>query len=111
MIRETKYRAWDRVRLTWVYFYMLDGQQPVPLYDGNFLWKDLDPWQQFTGRKDFNGKDIFEGDILKAHGRDADPAVVTWNEKLMQWDARISLWAFHEPVVIGSLNETPELLK
>ncbi len=63
---------------------------------------------QFTGLHDKNGKERWEGDIIK-HDYSSPRRVVEWREKQGQW----SIGGFYpESIeVIGNIYENPELLK
>ena len=71
---------------------------------------------RYVGIKDIHGEDVYEGDILKAHG------VVAWNEVELMWsridlnwnDKRLwhNLESLTSPIeIIGNVFSNPELLE
>lgn len=75
-MREIKFRVWDESRKKMVYIfsdklnsknYCIFPKDDSTLFCGNYLdngdWQELE-LLQFTGRKCYNKKDVYEGDIL-----------------------------------------------
>ncbi len=144
MSREIKFRAWDKIhkviiqvdiiffsrgtglRKRVVHPFKIEGitldmpeGKEYTLYEGEFILLE------FTGLKDKNGKEIFEGDILRTDNYNGE------HNFLVQFDNDIggSIGSFHpiciddknissvhsqvidEGEVIGNIYENPELLE
>lgn len=86
-------------------------------------WKGVDPKTvgQFTGLTDKNGKEIFEGDIIKTHNQYGDEFIdiVIWNESTLQFEieetkqtiwSELNLYKYRDCEIIGNIYDNPELL-
>jgi uncharacterized phage protein (TIGR01671 family) len=123
-MREIKFRAWDSDFKIMTY----DVQKPInvgidSLYFHHFLQECFD-LMQYTGLKDKNGKEIYEGDIVN-HGHNY-PLVVIWDDDYYWLDGPgfclketgnkngiryHGLPGYTSPIeVLGNIYENPELL-
>ena len=122
-MREIKFRAWNNDKNEWLdkedckYLTIhLDGS-----YEINLGWVTIFPHltiEQYTGLKDKNGKEIYEGDIMRY---DAIDYKVLWADYYAGFETKRlnSPWNnagltlhFLASVgrVIGNIHENPELL-
>lgn len=118
MQREIKFRVYCPKHEDWEIYSLGDlvigvatsGGNEFSAHEGEF---DGETWGQFTGLKDKNNKEIYEGDIISKSG-----AYVIWANNLACWcftfkHASDYAPLFHAHVadaeVIGNIWKTPEL--
>lgn len=130
VVREIKFRAWDGENKKmchkvcvgyagWHGEYWDDVTIVAAFNDENHKDNAL---MQFTGLKDKNGKEIWEGDILSIDGGgDIERLKVLWSDKDAAWfvewpdgkayelRAYVGM-TFCEVEVLGNIYENPELL-
>lgn len=122
-MREIKFRMWNSCGDKSKFLYSFQAlecmnQQQLGIYDHE---KDGCAFEQFTGLRDKNGKEIYEGDILggciglvvhwcnKCHGFQ-----LTYpNEGCFSCNGDVFINEFEKEdfEVVGNIHENPELLK
>ena len=110
-MREIKFRAWDTSEEEMIinpHARLVYGESINSAFDDDEI-----VWMQFTGLKDKNGKEIYEGDIVDSGISDVE--VVSFGEQedrekyATYWG--FNLWPDWEYEVIGNIYENPELLQ
>jgi uncharacterized phage protein (TIGR01671 family) len=122
MNRIIDFKAWDKKKEKMVNVHGLNGLEKddsdpfkyITCSEGVIQWKDI-ILLQFTGLLDKNGKEIFEGDILKIYYEGNQRSYlkeVKWlNDAINKgrWDA-LDNCAYTSCEVVGNIFENPELL-
>lgn len=120
MNREIKFRAWDSLNKNMHEVYRINFKERITVDsklfedDTRFLTLENTVLLQYTGEKDSNDVDIYEGDI----GWDAHQecfGLVKFDEgKFVYTWANVcdNLWEMKEEIeIVGNIYENPELLE
>lgn len=136
-MREIKFRAFNGMGMEYNvvagkfgHFYVnpynngMDEKDSTSLTPFNTKYEDTVPLMQFTGLKDKNGKEIYEGDIISSDNFSSNLVIGYSNEKAAFVGSRTNsfkiseIYNFLDDIVIddnweviGNIYESPELLK
>lgn len=103
--------------------YLIFEPFPMPTREGKGYWYEVvaETVGQYTGAKDINGKESYEGDIIKFYDVRAHElvGVIKWNTLACRWYVDCSVrdcpyhvfdarYAFE---IIGNVYDNPELLE
>ena len=129
-------RIWDTKNSEWLcnnnsdalpyYGFDIRGGEVTAFQGIDWIYKQIKRWNDFvwersTGLKDKNGKEIYEGDILREQGL-LSPTYVMWDDvyvqyitKIIKTDNTVSSYFYFDQMnassseVIGNVHENPEL--
>lgn len=126
MNREFKFRVWNKRTNQWVHGpgYEVNLFGEMILLGGFMMGISLDDLNhcvvlQYTGVKDKNNKEVYEGDIIQCIDLNY---LIEWNDYQGKWVARCPYYRqYHHPtlehfleikscIVIGNIMENPELI-
>ena len=126
-MRERKFRGKSKETGKFVYGSYVHNRFPVIVPHGEYYskpliaeameWVDGDTIGQFTGLKDRNNREIYEGDIIRSFvpNRDEYGAIIDYNDEITVFrDVRTAPEQFvflTEPQIIGNIYENPELME
>lgn len=124
MNKQIKFRGKDNGNGEWVYGDLITGKYPVfPKLSIPLILDEFGAWEvtpetvgQFTGLTDRNGREIYEGDIVRWIDSDRNKRIDTVGWKnggmiLCNEQYTVGVYLFNDLEITGNIHDTPELLK
>ena len=121
-MRTLKYRIYDEKKNVWV-------RDLIQFYAGDSLVKQGHIIQDYTGLKDKNGKEIYEGDYINFSTDCTHPLgdkdIIDWKNQVVHYDDKLACYFFGYKYefqmmdkimpetleVVGNIFDTPELIE
>lgn len=113
MKRELKFRAWDKKYKEWQTDFLI-SENGLNVYIGYCDDRIDCELMQYTGLKDKNGKEIFEGDILCGYGNINTDELDISSAFVVKWDKNgweIFKESETQYYIIGNIYENENLLQ
>jgi uncharacterized phage protein (TIGR01671 family) len=116
-VREIKYRAWEKSLKQMIPVDNIDFEKRMINTESAWRMFDEIELMQYTGEKDKNGKEIYEGDIIRT--QEGYTQQVFWNDSNQGWDCldidgetkgEAGYLIDDTDEVIGNIYENPELI-